>query len=142
LVVVALAAAVAVSGCGDARRSTDETFVLLARHPSPDGMSVFLVYQYDNGALGYSRVWWAVVPADYTGINLVPLELPDGYEAVGWTPTGELKIRPWTPYYTTDRSRILRSGGEWCGTKIELLPALGEHEPREWAQPDSARSPK
>lgn len=140
LFLVTLGTVVMAPGCGEARRSTDEAFVLRASHPSPDDRLVFLVYQYDIGALGFSRLWWAVTPADYAGINLVPFELPDGYQAVGWTPTGELQVRPWTPYYDKERTRTLRSGDEFGGVRIDLLPALEEGKPPGWALPGSARS--
>jgi hypothetical protein len=104
------------------RRSTDPDFLLLERHPSPDNRFTLLVYRYDTGALGYSRVWWAVTPRNYEGVNLEPYELPDGYIAVGWAPTGELEVRPWTPYYYIQTKRTLKSGDEFRGVKVTLLP--------------------
>lgn len=74
------------------RRSTDPAFILLESHPSPDKRFVLLVYHFDTGAFGYSRLWWAVTPTNYGGINLEPYELPDGYMGVGWAATGELEV--------------------------------------------------
>src|SRR5216117_505550 len=51
-------------GCGSsARRSTDPDFILRVNSMSPNGELRLLEYQYDIGALGYSRTWWAVTRA-------------------------------------------------------------------------------
>jgi hypothetical protein len=43
-------------GCGKAGRSTDPDFLLLESSRSPDGRFVLLVYHYDAGAFGCSRL--------------------------------------------------------------------------------------
>lgn len=63
------------------RRATDEHFILLGNEVAPDGKSRIIVYQYDTGAFGYSRVWWAITPESFQELNLVKFELPDGYIA-------------------------------------------------------------
>lgn len=103
------------------RRSTDPAFVLLESEPSPDGLHTRLTYKFDNGATGYSCVWWAVVPADHAGVNLVAYELPAGFRATGWTGSGSLIVEAWDPYYSHDRRVELKSGGTVHGVPI-LIP--------------------
>ena len=105
----------------EVRRSTDPAFVLLESEPSPDGLHVRLAYRFDIGATGYSRVWWAVVPADHAGINLVEHELPAGFKARGWTGSGSLIVEAWDPYYFHDRRVELKSGDTVHGVRI-LIP--------------------
>lgn len=100
--VVALGCLTLVVCCSASRRSTDRDFVLVTDTLAPDGKARLLEYQYDIGALGYSRTWWAVTPAGFEGLNLADYELPYGYKAVGWSPAGELLVESWTPYYYSD----------------------------------------
>ena len=80
-------------GCGSsARRSTDPDFILRVNSMSPNGELRLLEYQYDIGALGYSRTWWAVTPPRFEGLDLTPYEMPYGYMAVGWSPANELLV--------------------------------------------------
>ena len=79
------------TACGvESRKDTDDDFVSLDNLLSPDGKTRIVVYHYDTGAFGYSRVWWAVVPAASRGVNLIPFELPDGYQAIGWSNEGDV----------------------------------------------------
>jgi hypothetical protein len=135
-----MATTVYASGCGEARRSTDPDLVLQEEHPSPDGRFVLLVYKVDHGALGYSRLWWAVAPARYQGVNLVRYELPDGYRGVGWAATGELQVRAWTPYYFKETSRELNSGDVFAGVKVQVLPEHAAPGKRETDEPDRSGS--
>ena len=90
-------------GCGlSARRSTDPDFILRVNSMSPNGELRLLEYQYDIGALGYSRTWWAVTPPRFEGLDLTPYEMPYGYMAVGWSPANELLVESWKPYYYSD----------------------------------------
>jgi len=87
-------------GCGSsARRSTDPDFILRVNSMSPNGELRLLEYQYDIGALGYSRTWWAVTPPRFEGLDLTPYEMPYGYMAVGWSPANELLVERWKPDY-------------------------------------------
>lgn len=105
----------------EVRRSTDPAFVLLESEPSPDGLHVRLAYKFDIGATGYSRLWWAVVPADHARVNLVEYELPAGFKATGWTGSGTLIVEAWDPYYFHDRRVELESGDILHGVTI-LMP--------------------
>ena len=69
---------------------------------SPNVELRLLEYQYDIGALGYSRIWWAVTPLRFEGLDLTPYEMPYGYMAVGWSPANELLVESWKPYYYSD----------------------------------------
>ena len=91
------------AGCGgNSRRSTDPNFILRANSVSPNGERRLLEYQYDTGALGYSRTWWAVSPPEFEGLDLEQYEMPYGYMAVGWSPAGDLLVESWKPYYYSD----------------------------------------
>src|SRR5437773_12462978 len=95
-ILVVLMWCVTLVGCGSsARRSTDPDFILRVNSMSPNGELRLLEYQYDIGALGYSRTWWAVTPPRFEGLDLTPYEMPYGYMAVGWSPANELLVESW-----------------------------------------------
>jgi len=56
------------------RRVTDDAFIMMEDIVSPDRQHRILVYQYDTGAFGYSRVWWAVTPNEYRDLNLMRIK--------------------------------------------------------------------
>jgi hypothetical protein len=106
------------------RRARDEGFVMLRNELSPNGFHRLLIYQYDTGAFGYSRVWWAVTPENYSELDLVVYELPDGYLAKGWTMNGRLQISKWRPYYFTEGEKetvSIQSGDSFRGVTVELV---------------------
>lgn len=105
--------------------ASDEWFVMLENEPSQDGESRLLMFQYDTGAFGYSRVFWAVTPYDYTGLNLAKYTLPDGYKGVGWTEEGELIVEEWEPYYFVDRKRDLKTGDTFKGVPLIVRELQG-----------------
>jgi hypothetical protein len=104
----------------EVRRSTDVAFILREGEPSPDGQHIRLVYQYDTGAFGYSRVWWAVAPIVYEGLNLARYELPDGYKAKGWSDSGDLIVEQWKPYYYPDEIVELKTGDRFHGVRVQV----------------------
>jgi hypothetical protein len=102
---------------------------------SPNGDFRLLEYQYDHGALGYSRTWWAVTPPAFEGLDLTPYELPYGYKAVGWSPTSELLVHSWEPYYYSDctwafskftievcKTPTLTTGDLFKGVRVVVTP--------------------
>ncbi len=104
----------------EVRKFTDPDFVLLKQDFSPDQNHVALSYQYDTGAFGYSRVWWAVVPKDFEDLNLAKFELPDGYKITGWAPSGILMIEKWDPYYFPKDEIELATGNNFHGVSIRV----------------------
>lgn len=102
---------------------TDPDFVLLDEIPSKDKAHVLLIYNYDTGALGYSRVFWAVVPAEHRALNLNNYRLPDGYKGVGWTSSSELIVQQWEPYYYIENYRNIKNGDTYLGVKVKLIAA-------------------
>jgi len=106
------------------RRASDPAFILLGDELAPDGMSRIVRFQYDTGAFGYSRVWWAIAPASYEQINLVDYELPDGYMAEGWGSDGKLLVSKWIPYYFAKGEKVkveLHFGDVYKGRTIEIV---------------------
>jgi hypothetical protein len=113
--------------CGPQRRSSDADFHLLEEVLSPDGTHVLLTYNYDIGATGYSRVWWAVVPRAYGGLNLAHYELPDAWRATGWSPSGEILVEKWVPYYYPDGDYSFETGDLFHGVTIRVVePEAGQ----------------
>jgi hypothetical protein len=63
----------------------------------------------------------AVTPADATNPNLVKYELPDGYQANGWTGDNELIVEKWEPYYYRQKLSELKDGDIFNGLKIKIV---------------------
>lgn len=106
------------------RKATDPHFILLGNEMAPDGNARILIYQYDTGAFGYSRAWWAITPESFSDLNLVKFELPDGYMAEGWSGDGELLISKWTPYYFNEgelREIEFKTGDKFHERRIRIV---------------------
>jgi len=101
--------------------STDYDFVMIKDEPSGSGDYHLLIFKFDTGALGYSRVFWAVVPSDYEKLNLADYILPDGYKGKGWSKKDELIISIWEPYYYKDEIVDLKTGDTYKGVKLLVL---------------------
>lgn len=99
-----------------------DNFIMLSDVASPDKNHRMLTYQFDTGALGYSRVFWAIIPADADTVklNLVKFLFPDGYKAKHWLPTGEAVIEKWESYYYKNEEVDLRTGDTYLGVKLVL----------------------
>jgi len=129
LTIVASAAALLSAGLGfyiyhHVRTSNNSTlgFILLDRYSSPDGKRAIFVYQYDHGALGDSRVFWSIAPPNTSTANLDDYLLPEGYQACGWTQSGEAVLVAWIPYYTKTLGHGLNSGNVFKSAKIKVIP--------------------
>ncbi len=101
--------------------STDSNFRLISEVESRDDNFKIIEYNFDTGAFGYSRNFWAIVPKEHSDINLRNYQLPDGYKAIGWTSQNQAKIISWDPYYRVERSKDLESGEMINGVQIVLL---------------------
>ena len=121
--VLAFTIAFGLPSCGskNVKHVSDSDFVLVTREPSPGGRSTLLVYKYNTGALGYSRLWWAVTPSSYDGLDLSDYELPDSYEAIGWSSSGELLVRKWHPYYYLQGDTTLTTGESLHGVVVRVV---------------------
>lgn len=109
----------------ETRKSTDTGFVLLANEMSPDQRHMALTYQYDQGALGFSRIWWAVAPKKFEDVNLADFELPDGYKISGWDEeNGDLLVIKWEPYYDQEEYVDLSTENTLHGVHIRVVPSL------------------
>jgi hypothetical protein len=104
----------------DSRKVTDDDFILIDEKISNNEKLKLITYKYDIGTLGYSRVFWAVVPHEYGDLNLSLFELPDGYKGVGWTNKNELIIEKWEPYYKVERAFELNDSDFYNGVRIKI----------------------
>ena len=100
---------------------SDPDIVVLENVLSPNKDFRILIYQFDAGAFGYSRVFWAVTPEATQGVNISKFILPDGYRAEGWTEQNELTISEWQPYYHIQDAVELRTGDSLHGVKVEVI---------------------
>ncbi len=123
------------------RRVTDDAFIMMEDIVSPDGQHRILVYQYDTGAFGYSRVWWTVTPNEYRDLNLADYEIPDGYKAVGWSNEGELLVSKWEPYYYRQKLGELNTGDVFMDVKVRLVQKSEvEQNQQENSQPEKSNA--
>jgi hypothetical protein len=96
------------------------TFVLISEIPSNDNKFKIIEYQFDHGAFGYSRIFWAITPAKNEKLNLGEYLLPDGYKALSWTAHNEAVIKKWKPYYYKNKEVDLKTGDIFNNVKIRV----------------------
>jgi hypothetical protein len=72
---------------------------MLTESISPDQKYKYYEYQFDNGALGYSRVFWSVRLDDDKSNDLKKGIIPNGYKITGWSEDSKLILQKWKPYY-------------------------------------------
>ena len=101
------------------RKASD--FILLHEESSPNEEFKYYEYQFDTGAFGYSRVFWAVVNANEPNKDLSKSLIPDGYKIIGWSKDNELLLEEWEPYYYKSEEIELSNGMDLFGIKIKLL---------------------
>jgi hypothetical protein len=137
ILTVCLLIGTAGAGCGDApgTKITDDDLKVWRNTLSPNGRNRIVIYQHDNGALGYGRIFWSVTAENVNGIDLSRFTLPDGYRAEGWTADNELEVSKWQPYYGIRESREIRNGDLFNGVKVRMVennstyPLPGYEEP-------------
>jgi len=121
-ILLALLIAFSATACEETQRHlTDRDCVVEENTLSPNKKFRLLIYRFDAGAFGDGRIFWAVIPADATNPNLVNYELPDGYQANGWTADNELIVKKWEPYYYREKLGELRTGDTFDGVKVKLV---------------------
>ncbi|MGH9751466.1 MAG: hypothetical protein ACREA2_01675 [Blastocatellia bacterium] len=103
------------------RYLTDRDCVVEENTLSPNQKFRLLIYRFDAGAFGDGRIFWAVTPADGINHNLANYELPDGYQANGWTADNELIVEKWEPYYYREKLGELKTGDTFNGVKVKLV---------------------
>ena len=96
----------------------DSTLVVLSDRPSPVGKTKYVEYCFDNGGLGYSRVFWAIAPIDDANFDLSKGLVPDGYKIVEWTSDNKLILEKWEPYYYKSEDVDLKTGMNLLGVEI------------------------
>lgn len=103
----------------------DEALIVLKEDISPNQENRILTYQFDTGALGYSRIFWAVLPHQFDEKKeMNDFILPDGYKAVRWSDKSELILEKWEPYYYKDKKVDLVTGDRWNTIKVIVKEAV------------------
>lgn len=105
----------------DKRKASGRTFILIDEKVSKDSKYKLISYKFDIGALGYSRIFWAVVPYQYHDLDLRSFELPDGYKGIGWSDNNELLAEEWKPYYHIERDYELSDGDFYKGVHVKII---------------------
>jgi len=119
--------AISATPCEEPQRHlTDNDCIVEENTLSPNKKFRLLIYRFDAGAFGDGRIFWAVTPADATNPNLVNYELPDGYQADGWTADNELIVKKWEPYYYREKLGELRTGDAFNGVKVKLVESAAQ----------------
>ncbi len=75
---------------------------ILAESISPDKKYKYYEYQFDNGGLGYSRVFWSVIKNEKNLTDLKEGIIPNGYKIVKWKDDNVLVLKKWKPYYESN----------------------------------------
>ena len=94
-------------------------FVLIAESISPNKKHKYYEYQFDNGGMGYSRIFWSVIENVENESDLGKGLIPDGFKIKGWTTKNELILEKWKPYYEIKKME-LKSGTKINGIIITL----------------------
>ena len=75
---------------------------ILSESISTDKKYKYYEYQFDNGGLGYSRVFWSVIKNDENKNDLEKGLIPNGYKIIEWNNNSELVLKKWKPYYESN----------------------------------------
>ena len=111
---------------------SDDNIVLLSEKPSPDGRHVIVEYQVDNGGMGSSRPYWAVVPPSYGQLNLLDYDLPESYRPAAWRDTGELVVEEFRASRDSDPGQPLKTGDSLHGVRIQVVSSLPASQSAVW----------
>lgn len=105
----------------------EKNIVILRSETSPNKIYIFYEYQFDQGGMGYSRVFWSAIKNDSEISSLEDGLLPDGYRIIGWSDNSELLIEEWELYYYKNTSNELRDKEIFKGIPI-ILSATKNHQ--------------
>ena len=111
------------SSCDSEKKQflSDKDIIILEEKISADKKHKIISYNFDLGAIGDSRVYWAIIPSNFD--KKEPLNeyvIPDGYKAIDWNIKNEVVIEKWTPNYYKDDEVELKSGDEINGVIVEV----------------------
>ena len=96
-------------------------FILMEEKISPNKDYKIIQYQFDHGAFGESRIFWAILPNPFDERKaLNEYIIPDGYKALSWTNKNEVLIEKWVPYYYKDQEIDLKTGDVLSGVLIKI----------------------
>lgn len=94
---------------------------ILVESISPDKKYKYYEYQFDNGGLGYSRVFWSVIKNEKNLTDLKEGIIPNGYKIVKWKDDNVLILKKWKPYYESNSNYNLNQQTEFNGIKINII---------------------
>jgi hypothetical protein len=93
---------------------------ILSESKSPNEKYKYYEYQFDKGALGYSRVFWSVIENNESRNDLKSGLIPSGYKIIGWNNDSELTLQKWKPYYESNTTYELDNKTEFNGIRIHI----------------------
>ncbi|MDG4946230.1 hypothetical protein NMK71_07380 [Weeksellaceae bacterium KMM 9713] len=99
----------------------DPHIILLEDSISPNRKFKYYAYQFDNGGLGYSRVFWSVIENNDSLKDLVNGLIPTGYKIKAWSNENELILEKWKPYYESDPAYELDGIKRYNGVDIRVV---------------------
>jgi len=100
---------------------SNPNLIQLRSEISPDKNLIFYEYQFDNGALGYSRIFWSVMKNSNSDINLHEGIIPNGYKIESWNENNELILKKWIPYYLEKNEILTQLDSEFKGVKLQII---------------------
>ena len=98
----------------------NDKIIVLRNETSPNKESQFFEYHFDNGGLGYSRLFWSVIENSEMKLNLYKGLIPDGYKILNWNGENELIVEKWKPHYFDDKESIPKIGHKINGITIKV----------------------
>ena len=96
----------------------EPNLIILSDSISPNQKYKYYEYQFDKGALGYSRIFWSVIKIDKNENNLGKGLIQEGYKIIGWNKKNELIIKEWNPTSELKTVSELKNGTIINGIKI------------------------
>ncbi|MEZ4878216.1 MAG: hypothetical protein R2805_11780 [Flavobacterium sp.] len=99
----------------------EPNLIILSDSISPNKKYKYYEYQFDKGALGYSRIFWSIIENNKKENDLGKGLIPQGYKIVGWNEKNELILSEWNP--TTELKIVseLKNGTIINGMKINIV---------------------
>jgi hypothetical protein len=105
---------------------TDKTLIVLEEITSNNKENKIIKYVFDLGAIGDSRVFWAIIPTKFDKQEPInDFIIPDGYKAIGWTNKDEIILEKWEPYYYKNEIIEYKNGDKFNNLTL-ILKNKGE----------------
>lgn len=93
---------------------TDKSLIILEETLSNKKDYRIIQYNFDLGAIGDSRIFWAIIPTKFDDKEPInDFILPDGYKAIGWTNKDEIILEKWEPHYYKNEEIEYKNGDKF-----------------------------